>query len=483
MRSTRTAVAYLAVALLPAGLAARPASPSVDLTRYVALGDSLTAGFAAGCLHRDAQLGGYARLIARQSRGPAVPFEQPLMTDPGIPAAIQLRTSPRLTLAPRSGLGSPVNLTLPRPYDNLSVPGARAGDVLRTLTDGGGLHDLVLRGIGTQVEQALLLEPTFVSLWVGPGDALGAAISGIVLDGVTLTPTARFSADFNTIVQSLAAGGVGAGVVATIPRVTDLPYVTTLAPVVVDSETGVPSEVDGSPVALMGPGGPLAAGDFVLLTASPLLSRGDGVPVALGGSGLPLPDNVILSRIEALQINNRIEEYNRAIRRAAADVGFAVVEVATLFEEWSRVGVAVGTERFASHYLTGGLFSLDGVHPSSLGHALLANAFIRSINRTYGSEILELSLAAFSSNERDERIASDVAARFIFTPRAYKNLRFGLGIPRARRLLRLKEKSSRGSREPDRQRRRQRFELPAEPRMAAQPAPASGLTVAPASAL
>ncbi len=443
----------------------------------------MTAGFAAGCLHQDLQLGGYARWLARQARGTEGRFEQPLMTDPGIPAAIQVGAAPEHTLAPRPGLGSPVNLTLPRPYDNLSVPGAGVGDVLRTLTDGGGLHDLVLRGIGTQVEQALLLQPTFVSLWIGASDALGAAVSGVVLDGVTLTPADRFSADFNSIVQSLAAGGVQAGVAATIPRVTNLPYLTAIAPIAIDPETGVPLKVDGEPVPLMGSEGLLEVGDFVLLTASPLLARGDGVPASLGGSGLPLPDQVVLSRIEAQQINSRIEEYNRVIRRAAAGAGFAVADIAALYDEWRHSGARVGAERFTSDYLAGGLFSLDGVHPSPLGHALLADAFIEAINSTYGSEIPAVAPAAVASAARGARLDGDAARRFIFTSRAYKNLRFGLGVPRPRKLLRLKEKALRRSRELERRRRRERFELPAEPRLAGQTYPALAPSAASALAL
>ena len=482
----RFTVALVTVLVLGLGLGPRPATAGVDMGRYVALGDGLTAGFAAGSLHRDAQLGGYARLLAQQARGATVPFEQPLMSEPGIPAVLQLRSSrlaklPLAPLAPKSGLGSPINLTLPRPYDNLSVPGAKVGDLLRTSTDGGGFHDLVLRGLGTQLEQALLLEPALVSLWVGLGDALGAAISGIVLDGVTLTPTERFAADFNAIVQSLVAGGVGAGVVATIPSPTDLPYVNTLATVAVDAATGVPLEVDAAQVPLIGPEGPLSPRDFVLLTASPLLARGDGVAVALGGSGVPLPDHAVLSRAEALQINRRVEEYNRVIRRAAADVGFAVVDAAALFEDWHRNGVrfgeGAGAERFTSRYLTGGLFSLDGVHPSRLGHALLANAFIEAVNHTYEAEIELLRVSELRARARDVYSPDGRSPRVIFTARASKNLRFGLGVPRSGRLLRLKQRTLRRSRERDERRRRQRYELPAEPRLAVREAvPPAGIT-------
>lgn len=476
MRSQRfmTALApALVLTVLMSGFGSSRAWGGGGAEQYVALGDGMTAGFADGCLHQDAQLASYASLLARQLSGRlsvrSPGFEQPLMTDPGIPARLEFGGSQSreslARMAPRPGLGSPVNLTLPRPYDNLAVPGARAGDLLRTSSDGGGFQDLILRGLGSQVEQAPLLEPTLVSLWAGLGDVLGAAISGIVLDGVTMTPADRFSTDFHAIVQTLVAGGVERGVVATVPRPTDLPFVRSLANVVIDSASGLPLEVDASPVPLTGPEGPLAPGDFVLLSASPLLARGDGVSIELGGSGVPLPDEVVLSRAEAQQINRRVAEYNRVIRRAAADVGFAVVEAEALFESWRRQGVSVGAEHFSSDYPSGGLFSLDGVHPSPLGHAFLANAFIEAINQVVETPIAPIRTSRLPGAGVLLRDGS--AHRVVFTARAMRNLRFGLGVPRPKRLIKLKQRALRRQKELERRKRRLLFELPAEPKMAA----------------
>ncbi len=479
MRGSFKAVRALVGLLGLLALAVAPARGQADLTRYVAMGDSLTAAFSSGGLHIDGQRNGYARLVSEQARGTRAPFEQPLMTDPGIPAVTQLRSLAPLTLAPKAGLGSPINLTLPRPYDNLAVPGANLSDLLQTRTDQGGLHDLILRGIGTQLEQALLLEPTFVSLWIGSNDALRAATSGVVLDGVTLTPAAQFAAQFNSLLQTLVANGVSGGVVATVPSVTTIPFVTTLPPVLVNPASGEPVFVNGAPVPLLGPDGPLSASDHVLLTASTLLARGDGVPAALGGSGAPLPDNVILNRVETAQIEARVADYNTVIRQAAADVGFAVTDAAAVFEEVAREGVLFGGARFTTDFLTGGLFSLDGVHPSPIGYAIAANAFIRAINQTYGNKIREVDLAAFAFEGRGVLPGAGPAAvptatfgTLVYTQRAYRNLRFGLGVPSPKKLLRLKRRALEKSREEleKKQRRRPRYKMPPEPRLAAWPA-------------
>ena len=56
------ALAILAIALVPMAASAADTG-SANFTRYVALGDSLTAGFCSGGLVRNCQLGSYPLLI------------------------------------------------------------------------------------------------------------------------------------------------------------------------------------------------------------------------------------------------------------------------------------------------------------------------------------------------------------------------------------------------------------------------------------
>ena len=69
-------------------LTAGPASAQVDFTRYVALGDSLTAGFASGSLMNWYQERSFPAVLARQ--GGASGFEQPLISEPGIGPVLEL---------------------------------------------------------------------------------------------------------------------------------------------------------------------------------------------------------------------------------------------------------------------------------------------------------------------------------------------------------------------------------------------------------
>ena len=187
----------LKTVLLALALAAATAAASfaqVDFTRYVAIGDSLTAGFTSGGLVQTAQVNSYPAILHRQATGSDAGFQQPLISAPGIPPLLQLVSLSPLVITRLPGQGQPLNLNLPQPYNNLGIPCATVGDILNTKS--GGIFDLILRNPAfqntTAIQQALALHPTFVTVWIGNNDALNAATSGIVNDQ-TLTPAATCS--------------------------------------------------------------------------------------------------------------------------------------------------------------------------------------------------------------------------------------------------------------------------------------------------
>lgn len=390
--------AAVGITLLAAGGAAfAQDTGTADFTRYMAVGDSLTAGFASSGLHEDVQRLSYPALLAGQA-GIGDTFEQPLAGAPGIPPLLSLQgfngASP--IIAPRAANpGAPLNLTLPRPYDNMAVPGFRVGDVVRTVT-GNAIIDLILRGQGTQLQQAAALQPTLATVWLGNNDVLAAATSGLVIEGVTLTPVGQFRSDYRTVLATLSAVGADL-VVATIPNVTAIPFVNTLPPVLVDPSTGEPVLIGGAPVPLIGPAGPLSLGDKVLLSASALLGVGIGIPVAAGGTGQPLPDSAFLTVAEFETIVARTAAYNSVIREEAASFGAAVVPIDTFFDRVAAEGFALGGgQTYTTDFLTGGIFSYDGVHPTPFGYAVVANQFIRVINDTFGAAIPRVPLFPFA---------------------------------------------------------------------------------------
>src|SRR4029078_57792 len=83
--ASRPLFALVAPALLITGLVAAPAAAQVDFSRYVAVGDSLTAGFISGALTQSGQSASYPLQIFRQATGSASGFQQPPVHDPGLP--------------------------------------------------------------------------------------------------------------------------------------------------------------------------------------------------------------------------------------------------------------------------------------------------------------------------------------------------------------------------------------------------------------
>jgi lysophospholipase L1-like esterase len=425
----RTQIRLLAAAL---ALAAAPTvalaqTGSANFTKYVSLGDSLTAGFCSGSLIVNCQSASYPSLIFEQATGQArSAFQQPTVSAPGLPPILQLGSLIPPHIAPAPGAGQPTNLTLPRPYDNMAVPGFTLHDLL-TKTQAANpqteLTDLILRRQGfTQLQQGLGLKPTFVTLWIGNNDALGAATSGTAIEGVTLTPVAQFDHDYKVVAGAILATGAKLAV-ATIPDVTSIPFVTTLTRFVPNPATGQPLLINGNPIPLIG----VNPGDYVLLTAQTAMAQGYGIPTALGGNGQPLPGTVVLTAAEATTIGNFVNSYNQTIRGVAGSSdNVALFDANAVFAEIKDHGANVGGVTFTPQFLLGGLFSYDGVHPTAFGYAYIANQFIDAINAKFGGSIPNVDLYPFifGGPKSKSMFDEDPAAFFYFTPEAYTNLKY-----------------------------------------------------------
>ena len=342
MHRLKTLVGALALAFLVAGAAFGAVNTGVaNFTTYVAMGDSLTAGFSSGSLIQKYQVNSYPALIYRQVFGSDSGFEQPLISAPGIPGILRLQGLFPTVITATPGLGQPLNLNLPRAYNNIAVPGATLHDLLTKTqsTSANDITDVILRRQGaTQLQEGLSLHPTFVTLWIGNNDALAAATSGIAIEGVTLTPAAQFDADYNTVVNAITATGAKMAV-ANIPDVTSIPFVTTIPRFLVNPQTNQLVLINGNPVPLIGPNGPLQAGDFVLLTASAELAQGRGIPAAVGGTGQPLSDTSVLSAAEVATIKAHVDAYNNTIRTVANAKGLALVDANAILSDLATNGL------------------------------------------------------------------------------------------------------------------------------------------------
>jgi lysophospholipase L1-like esterase len=384
-----------ALAALAAPLAGQTTPPApISFASYYSVGDSLAAGYSNNSLLAPHQANSVPALIARQAG--VADFQQPLVSEPGIPAEYVLtRLVPTPVVEPKSATaGSPTNAGLARSYNNLGVPGATTADAVSRVTDNGGFHDIVLRGRGSQVAQAVAARPSFVTVWLGNNDVLQGVIRGRAVEGVTVTPAAAFRASYQQVITALRATGARI-VAANLPDVTAIPYATTISRFVVNPQTGQPLVVNGQQVPLLGPEGPLPPGTLVTLAAGSLIAQGHGVPTAVGGRGTPLPDEVILDAAEVSFLQDRVNADNQAIAEICGAASIPVVDVNAFFRAVLSGGYVVGGVVLTSDFLRGGIISLDGVHPTDLGYAILANEFIRVINQA-GAELEPVNLGPYT---------------------------------------------------------------------------------------
>lgn len=384
---------------------------SADFTTLVAVGNSLTAGFTDGALGVFGQQKSYPKQIADMV---GATFKQPLIDEPGVGTdalgnlvgRLELKTLAPLNIEPLPLTKSPLEMLLELPpYNNLAVPGATTNDAVNTVTDNGGLHDLILQGRGTQVQQAAAMNPTFIIAWIGANDVLGAALRGVAIDGVTMTPTNVFEQLYSAFIDALTATGAKM-VVANIPDVTVIPFVTTLPPILVDPVTQQPiTDPNGNFIPLIGtfsdgrvgalstdPTSPNFA--FVNLTASALLQQGIGIPQAAGGTGQPLPDQVLVDGAELVAIRTKVDVLNDIIDSVTAAKNVPLIDAHAILNDIKANGIelpGVG-EKITTEFVTGGLFSLDGFHPTPLGYAVVANELIKKINAEFGAAIPEVNM-------------------------------------------------------------------------------------------
>ena len=76
---------------------------------------------------------------------------------------------------------------------------------------------------------------------------------------------------------------------------------------------------------------------------------------------------------------------NGIISTIAAQFDLPVVDANGILNDIHDHGLHYAGTEITTDFITGGLFSLDGVHPTSKGYGVIANEFIEVINRGHYS--------------------------------------------------------------------------------------------------
>lgn len=165
---------------------------------------------------------------------------------------------------------------------------------------------------------------------------------------------------------------------------------------------GLNSQTAGALGAIFGQARQTKSTDLICLSASSRIGKApttalDGVTSpspSLNQLGVtyPMPDRYILLPIEVAEIKTYTDAYNTTIEAAAQANGLAIFNAKTVMDQLTTTGINANGYTLTSTYVTGGAFSLDGVHPSPRGYALIANKFVEAINAKYGSNLKGVSL-------------------------------------------------------------------------------------------
>ena len=416
---------------------------SVTISKYVAVGNSLAAGYQSSGLYESAQNYSYPNLLAGQLKLAGAnlgTFEQPYWPDPGNPdpktgkaaryVIISLADPNNPVIGPKGETptaAAPKNAaTLLRPYDNLGLPGAPLAGFMDTVgTYQGGFGAAIIRGANgfpkSQFLSVKALQPQLVTFWLGNNDVLGYATTGGTSPAAP-TPLATFSFLYNQALDSLKISVSNVKIiVGTIPNVTTIPFFTTIGPKVgvkLAASGGISLYYQKSGESGVGSGTTKfnnpASDPLICLTGSPYASligtatgkfyKDNGFPALPAGIDTtkpfgvhpqnPWPNAFTLDSSEIAKAAQSVTDFNAAIKSAAAAKGAVVVDFNTIFNDIKANGKKISGVMYTADYITGGLFSLDGVHPTNRGAGVLANEIIKVMNASYGTSVTAIDVAS-----------------------------------------------------------------------------------------
>lgn len=423
---------------------------SVDVSRYVAVGDSYTAGISAGGLTRASQEYSFPNLLAQQFQGTSreAAFTQPLLEAGSGSGFVELVDFPATGLPKtRRVAGQSVRRTV-------ILPGTCAGpDTLRLLArsatssslpqnlgiPGLALAQIETAGLGNEASaipgaafnpyferllpasssrtylQAVTdvaASATFFTYFQGLDDLLPYVRSGGQCGGRYDSAAFRSQAlltmrtNARKVLDRLAAGG-RPGIIAKLPALTTLPLLR------LGNGATLLTRFSAAPGVFITTGNPfrpavvraITSRDYVL---APVLSRvGQLTPVAVGGATLMLPygldsrnplrDADVMDETELTFVSFVLSSYNNELETLAKDVYKLPVITpdgnqrtlnldVVLFGQVAEL-ISVGGVVYSPELVRGNFFSLDYYTLTPRGNGLMANAFITAINRAYRANI------------------------------------------------------------------------------------------------
>lgn len=388
--------------------------------RYVALGNSITAGFMSAGINDSTQALAYPVLLARQAGLEiGTDFVVPFFRRPGCPPPLAAPFSTQRVQVPgqTQPIACALRLAPTRIPNNLAVPGASIASPTDVSVYANPLTTFILGG-ASPVERMRQLEPTLVTSWLGNNDVHGASRFGTT---AFLLPTASFTQSLGALVDAISQTPAAQNDAVVLIGVVDPLYVPILQPGVfafLVKQNPATAPLLPKPVsANCAPAGPTGqpnpnAFNFVSLE---VLTDPTVAEISCADDPAAARDYVV-TPAEMATISARTAEFNAAIQAAAQANGWIYVDPNQLFRSLAgdpgavrrcqgltpavfaqgqaAIFQAVATTCPSPQAGFGALLSFDAFHPSPHAHRLVTNLIIDALNAKFDLGIPPLSITA-----------------------------------------------------------------------------------------
>lgn len=374
---------------------------NATLQRYVAIGTSVSMGWQSDGATAATQ---YDSWPAQLTRLAGITMSQPYLAGTGCraplaaPLASGLRISGEPAGAPAASLAcSALQGGITLPTQNVAINGATTHDALnstpQSITDpfGAQLYSRILSPGMTQLRSAMQQKPRVVSVELGANEVLSAR-SGVAIPGVTITPFATWAPMYDALVDTVQQVAPRVVLVGLISDVATFPSFRRGAEIYADAamllgafHVQVAADCNASQNLLFVPV------RIPTAVATGIGRRNAGLSPAVlscADSGTGVRDYV-LTPTEAGIVNAALGQMSAHIRALADRHKLAYFELETLYGKPGLKPPFSAVQLMTSAQPYGSLISLDGIHPSGAGHAILASEAARALNARYNMRLPE----------------------------------------------------------------------------------------------
>jgi GDSL-like Lipase/Acylhydrolase len=366
-----------------------------DYAKYISIGSNLTAGYADGGLYRTAQQSSFPSILALQLKGlGTAEFNQPLFTTTQANGTGYLEAqsvSPLSTT--KVEMLSAIRSTSPLLYtkytglnNNFGVPNLRMMDVAKpslgnpSKTSFNPFYERLLAESDldkSYIDYVKAADFTFFTCEVGQNDVLQYAQSG---GTGALSPIESFTMSCRQLFAGLTAKNAK-GIVLNIANIEALPAFQKVASIKEKASLYIESN-----------------GSIRLATDDELVSNEVAAKIGKkhdNGSkyGLskeePIKNEDFLDSSELKRIKISIQDFNAVLAVEARAKSLKVLDINALYTTITNGSFTSGGMAVKGNISKEGFFSVDGIHPTPRGQAIIANEIIKVLNEELTAKALK----------------------------------------------------------------------------------------------